>query len=93
MSKSFRLTPDEKEDYTDNFGKSHPRVPFTKAEDKKLRELVNRHGTSNWIPISKQMPGRNARQCRDRWLNYLSPDVVNGPWTAEEDELLVKKYE
>lgn len=92
MSTPFQLSLEEKEDYTDNFGKSHPRVPFSKDEDNLLKKLVNKYGTANWAPISKQMPGRNSRQCRDRWLNYLSPDVVNGPWTAEEDELLVQKY-
>lgn len=93
MSVSFQLSQSEREDYTDNFGKSHPRVPFTRDEDILLGKLVDICGTADWAKISKQIPGRNARQCRDRWLNYLSPNVVNGPWTAEEDELLVKKYE
>jgi hypothetical protein len=25
-------------------------------------------------------------------MNYLAPNVVNGPWTAEEEQLLVRKY-
>lgn len=72
--------------------KSHPRAKFTQEEDEKLSKLVQTFGTSDWISISYQMPGRNSRQCRDRWQNYLSPEVVNGPWTAEEEDLLVKKY-
>lgn len=72
--------------------KTHPRMPFTSQEDELLSKLVKTYGTNNWQSISAQIPGRNARQCRDRWLNYLSPDVVNGPWTAEEEELLVEKY-
>lgn len=72
--------------------KTHPRMPFTSQEDELLSKLVKTYGTNNWQSISTQIPGRNARQCRDRWLNYLSPDVVNGPWTAEEEELLVEKY-
>ena len=51
------------------------------------------YGTSDWQYISKLIPGRNARQCRDRWQNYLSPEVVNGPWTSEEENLLISKYE
>jgi hypothetical protein len=38
------------------------------------------------------MPGRNARQCKDRWHNFLSPDVINGPWTDEEEALLCSKF-
>ncbi|KAK8838853.1 hypothetical protein M9Y10_032895 [Tritrichomonas musculus] len=81
------------ENYQQNIKKVHPRVPFTHYEDDILKNLVIKYGSYNWKTISKYMPNRNPRQCRDRWLNYLSPDVVNGPWTLEEEELLVKKYE
>lgn len=73
--------------------KTHPRAKFTQNEDELLKRLVENFGINDWQTISRQMPGRNARQCRDRWQNYLSPEVVNGPWTYEEEELLVKKYE
>ena len=47
----------------------------------------------DWSNIAKQLnTGRNARQCRDRWLYYLSPQIQKEPWTADEDELLIKKY-
>ena len=72
--------------------KSHPRSKFTPEEDNILKQLVNVIGTNDWQSIARHMKGRNSRQCRDRWQNYLSPDVVNGPWTDEEEELLVQKY-
>jgi hypothetical protein len=34
------------------------------------------------------MLGRDARQCRERWTNYLAPDVSMEPWTTEEDTKL-----
>jgi hypothetical protein len=34
---------------------------------------------------------RNARQCRERWQNYLDPELRRSPWTAEEDLLLQAK--
>jgi hypothetical protein len=37
------------------------------------------------------MPGRSARQCRDRWTNYLAPTISFEPWTAEEDALIARK--
>ena len=46
----------------------------------------------NWVDISRQMHNRSVRQCKERWGKYLSPSVNNGPWSKEEDELLLKKY-
>lgn len=70
--------------------KPHPRFPFSKDEDAKLKELVNCYGT-NWNAISEKMGNRNARQCKERWTNYLSPNVIMKPWTSEEDEFLKNK--
>lgn len=83
----------KKEEKAKTSKRSHPRVPFTKEEDNLLKKLVEEYGDANWKFISKKIAKRNARQCRDRWLNYLSPKVANKPWTIEEDQLLVKKYE
>jgi hypothetical protein len=74
------------------FHKPHPKNKFTAAEDELLGQIIEELGTDDWQLIAKQLPGRNARQCRDRWLNYLSPDVGNGPWTPEEEKILVEKY-
>lgn len=74
------------------FKKKHPRTHFSSSEDDLLKNLVEKYGTQNWVKISQQIQGRNPRQCRDRWLNYLSPNVKNGPWSSEEDELLLIKY-
>jgi hypothetical protein len=68
------------------------KVKFTPAEDQKLRELVKRLGLSNWIKVAEQMTSRNARQCRERWNNYLSPALLTHPWTPDEDILLDQKY-
>jgi hypothetical protein len=37
------------------------------------------------------MNNRNARQCKERWMNYLSPDVSAHPWTDNDDQLLLRK--
>ncbi|OHT13492.1 Transcription factor WER [Tritrichomonas foetus] len=69
------------------------KMKFTPDEDDLLRSAVNKLGTKDWTRIAKYMisTGRSARQCRDRWINYLAPGVVNGNWTEEEEELLVQK--
>jgi hypothetical protein len=73
--------------------KVHPKTKFSPDEDTVLTVAVQQLGTSDWQRIAEAVSGRNARQCRDRWLNYLSPDVGNGPWTSEDDQLLLSKYE
>ena len=66
------------------------RASFSKAEDRQLKKLVEIHG-DNWEIISKGMKGRNARQCKDRWVTYLSPNINKSDWTQEEDMLLLSK--
>lgn len=64
---------------------------FTPEEDSKICELVDKYGPRNWELIAREIPGRNSRQCRDRYQNYLIPGFFNGQWTKEEDELLYIK--
>lgn len=68
------------------------KVKFTPEEDKKLIDLVKSSKVQNWSEIALKLGGRNARQCRERWNNYLNPDLRTDPWTEEEDKLLMDKY-
>jgi 3-oxoacyl-ACP reductase-like protein len=70
--------------------KKTSRQIFTSEEDEHLRALVAQHGT-NWQEIASSLPGRNARQCQNRWYNYLSPGTGPAGWTEEEDNLLREK--
>ena len=38
---------------------------------------------------SLQIKGRKGKQCRERWQNQLDPTVKKGPWSEEEDEILI----
>jgi hypothetical protein len=67
------------------------REKFFPEEDAKLKELVRLHGQNSWSEIANEMPGRNARQCRERWKHYLSSEKNRLVWTAEEDQLLFQK--
>lgn len=66
---------------------------FTKEEDEKLCHLVKSFGENNWATISKNMENRNARQCRERWKNYMNPKLIKNEWTEEDDRFLLKKYQ
>jgi hypothetical protein len=72
-------------------GKRKKRCAFTTDEDDRLRELVEKYGTHDWARVATKIRKRDARQCRERWVNYLAPSVINGPWTIEEEELLAEK--
>lgn len=65
---------------------------FTKEEDKKLIEVVNEYGDKDWDLIASFLENRTKRQCRERWIKFLCPKINASPWTKEEDELLLKKY-
>jgi hypothetical protein len=54
--------------------------------------LVETFGSSDWAAIADRMPGKNQRQCRERWINYLSPTLNSAPWTRDEDFQLIQKY-
>lgn len=66
-------------------------LKFTGIEDVQLSSLVRFYGDNRWDLIAERMPNRNPRQCRDRWQNYLSPNVTFSEWTDAEDSLLLSK--
>ena len=68
------------------------RHKFSPEEDEVLRTLVNQYG-KDWSIVAQHMPNRTPRQCRDRWKHYISPEVITGNWTEEEDQLLMQKVE
>jgi len=63
---------------------------WTEAEDALLSQIVERSGPSGWSNIAKHIAGRNAKQCRERWVNHLNPAVKKTSWTAQEDALLLQ---
>jgi hypothetical protein len=69
------------------------RRAFNADEDDRLRGLVARLGDADWRAVAAKMPRRNRRQCRERWVNYLSPAVCNATWSHGEDELLRAKVQ
>jgi hypothetical protein len=68
------------------------RRKFTADEDDHLRALVLQFGPRDWVTIGRHMPGRNPRQCRHRYNNYLIDDHQFTAWTESEEETLIAKY-
>ncbi|KAJ1624250.1 Homeodomain-like protein [Pavlovales sp. CCMP2436] len=61
-------------------------------EDTTIVALVQEHGIKKWSIVAAQVPGRNGKQCRERWHNQLDPAIRRGPWTFEEDQLLLQAH-
>lgn len=69
------------------------RVKFLPEEDAKLKKLVEESfDRPNWREISIKMHTRTPRQCRERYKNYLSPEIQSKEWTDSEDRILLEKY-
>ena len=65
---------------------------WTEEENSILRGWVEGIGALRWEECSKLIQGRNAKQCREHWINGLNPIAKKGGWTNEEDCLLFKNY-
>ena len=65
---------------------------FLPEEDEKLRSIIGQIGTRNWVTVASMMPGRNVRQCIERWRRLNKKINPKREWTKEEDEILIEKY-
>ncbi|KAM9421475.1 transcriptional activator Myb-like isoform 3-T3 [Salvelinus alpinus] len=67
--------------------------PWTKEEDQRVIELVQKYGAKRWSIIAKHLKGRIGKQCRERWHNHLNPEVKKTSWTEEEDQIIYQAHE
>jgi len=63
---------------------------WTPEEDDVLRRAVALYSGKNWKKIAEFFHDRTDVQCLHRWQKVLNPDLVKGPWTAEEDEKIIQ---
>ncbi|XP_062928263.1 transcriptional activator Myb isoform X1 [Mobula hypostoma] len=66
--------------------------PWTKEEDQRVIELVQKYGPKRWSVIAKHLKGRIGKQCRERWHNHLNPEVKKTSWTEEEDRVIYQAH-
>ena len=62
-------------------------------EDRILVEAKRARPNSSWMDIATSVPGRSAKQCGERWRNFLDPNLTHGQYTAREDYILLKMHQ
>ena len=65
---------------------------WTRREDEIIMSFVAQHGPKHWKQLSNLLPGRAGKQCRERWMNQLNPNINHSVWTQEEDLLLLNLH-
>jgi hypothetical protein len=65
---------------------------WTPEEDAILREKRLLYGRK-WAKIAKHLPGRQGKQCRERFVNHLDPQLKKGEWTDDEEAILIALHE
>ncbi len=51
--------------------------------------LLLRH----WSVVATYLPGRNGKQCRERWHNHVGPNIRKDRWSDEEDQLIIDAHD
>lgn len=90
MENRKRLESEEEESYSRSSVVN--KGPWTKEEDQKLRQLVEKYSPRNWSFLARIMGTRQGKQCRERWHNHLNPEIKKTPFTKEEDKLIVQLH-
>ena len=58
--------------------KKNPRK-WSKEEDNLMISMIKNNKTK-WSVIASKLPGRNGKQCRERWHNQLDPNILKSAW-------------
>ncbi|MQM02175.1 hypothetical protein Taro_034935 [Colocasia esculenta] len=67
--------------------------PWTAAEDAILMEYVRKHGEGNWNAVQKNSGlSRCGKSCRLRWANHLRPNLKKGPFSPDEERLILELH-
>ncbi|CAK87238.1 unnamed protein product (macronuclear) [Paramecium tetraurelia] len=56
------------------------------SEDEILKAAVMKYGLNQWSRISSLLVRKSAKQCKQRWYEWLDPSIKKTEWTREEQE-------
>ncbi|MCL7026486.1 hypothetical protein MKW94_021735 [Papaver nudicaule] len=67
--------------------------PWTDTEDIILSDYIKKNGEGGWSNLpTKAGLKRCGEGCRQRWLNFLRPDIKRGNISSDEEELIIKLH-
>ncbi|KAE8729849.1 Transcription factor MYB32 [Hibiscus syriacus] len=67
--------------------------PWGPEEDEILINYIERHGHGSWRALPKLAGLRRCgKSCSLRWTNYLRPDIKRGPFTVDEEKLVIQLH-
>jgi myb-related protein len=89
-SRKRRQITVQKDDFWKRIEGVSAKSNWSQEEDALLKELVLRHGAKSWKKISSHFDSRSDVQCLHRWQKVLNPQLVKGPWTDEEDRIVIE---
>ena len=64
-------------------------LPGSPAEDAQLVAAIESLGMEDWTRIAQLVRGRTAQQCMSRWVKALKIGKERGPWTEEENAVII----
>eukprot|EP00300_Choanocystis_sp_HF-7_P041589 c8366_g1_i1.p1 GENE.c8366_g1_i1~~c8366_g1_i1.p1 ORF type:complete len:261 (+),score=26.50 c8366_g1_i1:30-785(+) len=70
------------------------RVRWSNEEDERLVQIIQSSSRAegiSWHKVASKVTGKTSRQCRERWKNVLDPNLNRGPWSSEEDQILIRE--
>jgi pre-mRNA-splicing factor CDC5/CEF1 len=59
------------------------------TEDEILKAAVMKYGLNQWSRISSLLVRKSAKQCKERWYEWLDPQIKKTEWTRDEEEKLL----
>jgi hypothetical protein len=62
---------------------------WTREEDQRILDFVKAEGTRSWVKLAALLPGRVGKQCRERWVNHLNPEIRHSAFTPEDDKRII----
>lgn len=69
-------------------------------EDRIVQSMVQAAGTTkpDWNKIADAVneanhKNRSGKQCRERYVNHLRPNIKKGSWTKDEENMIRYYYE
>ena len=53
---------------------------------------MQEHGAKDWRLLAENVPGKDSNQCWHRWHRHVNPDINHGPWSEDEDKILMDNH-